>query len=86
MYMCPVCGFDGLDEPPYGRDGIGSYEICPCCFFEFGFDDQSEGVTYAEWRTRWIRDGLPWRSSATRPPENWDPREQLARLTTDAGS
>ena len=36
---CPVCGYDGLYEPPYNEKGSGSYEICPCCGFQFGYDD-----------------------------------------------
>ena len=42
--MCPVCGFVGLAVSPYNEAGGGSFEICPCCGFEFGFDDDSEGA------------------------------------------
>lgn len=37
--ICPVCGFDGLDFKPYDEKGFGTFEICPCCGFEFGCDD-----------------------------------------------
>jgi len=38
-YTCPVCGFNELQEPPYGPHQEPSYEICPRCGFESGFDD-----------------------------------------------
>lgn len=41
-YTCPVCGFDGLKEAPYGPNQEPSYEICPNCGFEFGFDDRND--------------------------------------------
>jgi hypothetical protein len=36
-YSCPVCGLDGLQEP--GDAEFASFEICPCCGTEFGYDD-----------------------------------------------
>ena len=38
-YICPVCGCDKLEDPPYYEHFAGSNEICPCCGFEFGVDD-----------------------------------------------
>ncbi len=34
-FTCPVCGYPSLQEEPFY-----SYEICPCCGVEFGFDDE----------------------------------------------
>lgn len=41
-YICPICGYDKLLEPPYDEYNNPSYEICPCCGFEYGFDDQDQ--------------------------------------------
>ncbi len=44
-YTCPVCGYKGLDEPPYYDSKqlkVGSFEICSCCRFEFAVDDDVE--------------------------------------------
>ena len=44
-YICPVCGHKGLDEPAYYNSKqleVGSYEICSCCRFEYGVDDDVE--------------------------------------------
>ena len=38
-YICPVCGYDRLEEPVYDEIGEPSFEICSCCGVEFGFDD-----------------------------------------------
>jgi hypothetical protein len=56
-YMCPICGFDALEELPYERYGdpvlvgphvepleVGAptHEICPSCGFHFGCDDEMQ--------------------------------------------
>lgn len=77
--ICPVCGFDGLEEPPYNAQGYASHEICPCCGFEFGYDDLSEGVSHAEFRERWLAAGAQWFSPDRQPPD-WDVSRQLQNL------
>jgi hypothetical protein len=78
-YMCPVCGYQHLKDPPRSSSGGGSYEICPACGFEFGVSDDDLGYTYDEWRQEWVADGMPWRSSRPRPC-CWDPDEQVKRI------
>jgi hypothetical protein len=63
LKICPVCGFDDLIEPPYDSFGNPSNEVCPCCGFEFGFDDSSNGFTYAAYRNQWLKNGHNWFSS-----------------------
>lgn len=39
-YACPVCGEEGLPEPPYAPDtGVPSMAWCPGCDTQFGWDD-----------------------------------------------
>jgi hypothetical protein len=57
-YVCPVCGYPDLTEPPRSPDGGGSYEICYSCGFEFGVTDDDLGFTYESWRSRWIERGI----------------------------
>ncbi len=67
---CPVCGYDGLYEPPYNEKGSGSYEICPCCGFQFGYDDfpyEEREQLFAQWRERWKNGGKKWFSTVRRP-------------------
>ncbi len=82
-FICPVCGYPGHEEPPRSpRTGGGSYEICPSCGFQFGVTDDDKGISYEEWRSRWIEQGMPWSSAGIEsPPPDWDPREQLKRVT-----
>jgi transcription elongation factor Elf1 len=47
-YICPVCGFNGLKEAPYGPNQEPSYEICSNCGVEFGFDDRKEGKSHEQ--------------------------------------
>ena len=85
--MCPVCGYPDLHEPPQTEGCGGSYEICPSCGIQFGYqDDTADGVEgrqriYAEWRQRWIDDGMPWSSVGQPPPPSWNPVEQLKTLS-----
>lgn len=68
QYICPVCSYDGLFEPPYDERGIGSDEICPCCGFQFGYDDfPNKEEKIALWREKWINDGRRWFSNSRKP-------------------
>ncbi|MGI6126331.1 MAG: hypothetical protein ACOYEF_05135 [Planifilum sp.] len=78
-HLCPVCGYDGLTEPPYDREGNPSYEICSCCGFEFGYDDQSQGETFSGYRKKWLAAGAKWFDPAQKP-ENWSLKAQLRRI------
>ena len=89
-YFCPVCGYPGLDEPPYLENEAGSFNICPCCFVEFGFDDGGrQGKDLQDWisvaQDQWIAQGMRWSSTVTGPPARWDPPGQLANLRQDKG-
>lgn len=89
-YFCPVCGYPGFDEPPYMENEAGSFAICPCCFTEFGYDDggrqgQDLQLWILEARNTWIKQGMRWSSSSSRPPEDWDPLNQLEHLKQDKG-
>jgi hypothetical protein len=74
-YTCPVCGFPGLSEPPYDAQGCASFEICPSCGTEFGYDDARR--SHDDLRAAWLAAGAPWRSQAIRPRPDWDARKQL---------
>jgi hypothetical protein len=82
---CPVCGHS-LDFKPWRGDSAAD-ELCPCCGIQFGYDDAAGGDpderkrVHREWRQRWISSGMPWSSVGKKPPPDWDPREQLKRLT-----
>lgn len=78
-YVCPVCGYPELEEPPYDINKCSSYEICPCCGIEFGFDDGSEGFGYDEYREKWIKGGAQW-FTETLKPVNWNIEKQLTNI------
>jgi hypothetical protein len=56
-HICPVCGFDGLKEAAFSPSHEPSYEICPRCGFEFGFDGGNDTAIFTEFRERWIKNG-----------------------------
>lgn len=74
-YQCPVCGYPGLNETPYDKYGCPLYGICPCCGTEFGYDDSL--TAHSDLRKKWLTSGSKWWSTATLPPRNWNPTEQL---------
>ena len=81
---CPVCGFNGLDEPPYDAYGCATFEICPCCGIQFGYDDFSR--THEALRAEWVDRGMPWWSQSRKPPVNWDAAAQCHTLGADPRS
>jgi predicted RNA-binding Zn-ribbon protein involved in translation (DUF1610 family) len=74
-YTCPVCGFPGLSEPAYDEHHCASFEICPSCGTEFGYDDATR--SHHDLRVAWLAVGAPWRSQAIRPRPDWDAEKQL---------
>lgn len=82
QHKCPVCGFDGLADPAYHPlTRHGSYQICPCCRYEYGVTDDDQQVSHEQWRSEWIDAGTPWRDAGVSdPPPNWNPSTQLAAL------
>lgn len=83
-HTCPACGYPGLEEAPKSPSGGGSYEICPSCGFQFGVTDDDEGISYEEWRRRWVLKGCPWFSVGIRPPADWNPHSQMSRAGMEA--
>jgi hypothetical protein len=78
-HTCLICGWPELQAPPRNKEGVASFEICPCCGFEFGFDDDDQGVTYEQARRRWFAHGMTWWSKSRPAPNGWNPSLQLAR-------
>ncbi|MCG7421042.1 hypothetical protein MHJ97_11470 [Macrococcus epidermidis] len=69
-YICPVCGYDKIDEPPYGIGGSPSYNICSCCGFEYGYSEDFEvehkaivlpksqlNWAFQQYLKQWVNDG-----------------------------
>ncbi|MEW5953608.1 MAG: hypothetical protein AB1815_07690 [Bacillota bacterium] len=79
MYTCPVCGYEKLYEPAYNKYGYGSHEICPCCGYQFGYDDDDQGISHEEYRNNWLKSGAKWFDASTKP-DNWDAKTQLLRI------
>lgn len=80
--ICPVCGYAGLAEPPYNAKGGGSFEICPSCGFEYGFDDDSQGISHDAARATWLAGGADW-FRPERRPDGWDLAAQLANIDVE---
>jgi hypothetical protein len=78
-FTCPICGFNGLKEPPYNKENDPSFEICPCCGFEFGFDGENSPERFGEYRKHWIAEGTPWFNSKLKPI-NWDYKKQIEKI------
>ena len=79
QHLCPVCGFNKLKEPPFGANNEPSHEICPCCGFEFGFDDANKAGGFNVFRVRWIQNGAKWFTPNSKPIK-WDLKKQLENL------
>jgi len=51
-FQCPICAYNGLYLPTFKENGIGSYETCPNCKFQFTYYDEREIKKYKE---KWKR-------------------------------
>ena len=71
-YLCPVCGYYELDEPP------SDWNICDSCGTEFGYHDARK--THSELRDLWIASGAVWHSIDYKSPQFWSPEKQLANV------
>lgn len=84
--LCLVCGLDlvefGADEPWGPTGDLPSFDICPCCGTEFGYEDFTLDAVRAS-RIRWIGDGRVWRDAGSEPA-GWDVTAQLAKLPETA--
>ena len=69
---CPICGFELFPEAREVVDVESSFDICVCCFCEFGFDDTPE------YRKAWIAAGHPFHEPEYKPMD-WDPDQQLKK-------
>jgi hypothetical protein len=83
LHTCLVCGFSELDVPQYNSHGEPMYNICPCCGFQSGYDDDDRGLTFEEFRKEWLDGGNNWFSSSTSKPLKWDLKEQLKRINVN---
>ena len=84
-HRCPVCGFTFPEgaRAPYDESG-GSFDICPCCLYEYGVSDGIKGVSIESWRQKWVQNGAKWPASARNPmPKDWDARKQLSNVGID---
>lgn len=74
---CPICNYNDLYDPPYDSRGYGSCEICPCCGFQFGYDDYpNKEEAQKEWRDKWINYGYTWFSKIRIPSNGWNPKSK----------
>jgi hypothetical protein len=86
-YLCPVCGYGGLREPPWDNEAP-SDEICPSCGIHLGYDDAAGGdaarreALHRAWREQWIAGGMKWWSPGQEAPADWNPEIQLASVTS----
>jgi hypothetical protein len=77
-FTCSFCGFPDLDQPPFDETGAPSFEICPCCGGEFGYNDASQEAE-KEYRRKWIQNGAQWFDSSLKPTD-WKLRNQLLNI------
>ena len=78
-YICPICGYDKIEIPPYDDKGRGSFDICPCCGFHYAVHDDDMGYTFESYREEWIKNGSAWLMESEKP-NNWLLEKQLKNL------
>jgi hypothetical protein len=81
VHNCRICGLY-FDHFPWGENGdCPTYEICPCCNVEFGYEDYSlESIR--KYRSNWLKSGANW-FDKKRKPDEWNLEEQLENIPKD---
>lgn len=77
---CAACGYRHLEHPQRAPSGGASYEICPSCGFESGYTDDDQGISYEQWRERWVASGCRWFSASVSRPARWNPLKDVHAL------
>ena len=81
-FNCDVCGYSRLSQPPWGDDGkTPTYDICPCCGVEFGYEDCTQ-KSKDSFREKWLNNGAKW-FDESKKPQNWDLEEQFRNITKE---
>ncbi|MBM7569923.1 hypothetical protein [Aquibacillus albus] len=84
-YNCVICGYGNLNKAQYNSFGDPTFEICDCCGFESGFDDDDQGYSFATYRDEWLLSGATWFYIDTKP-KDWSKKtliKQLKRIGYD---
>ena len=75
---CRVCGYQP-QEPPWGLDGRNpSFEFCPCCGVEWGYQDAT-AVGAERFRAAWLAAGAKWQDRSV-ASDGLDAQERLRRV------
>lgn len=77
---CPVCGFPDFEA--LDHDGYTTFEICPSCGTESGYDYDAEvsDEHLMNLRRHWFfKKAGAWWSSHHAKPMGWDARDQLVQ-------
>jgi rubredoxin len=79
---------DQMDEvlsavPPYEDHwGMATYQVCLCCGYEFGFDDNpgddQPGTSFREYLKTWFNNGQEWFHPKEKP-QDYDILKQLEK-------
>lgn len=78
---CRVCGYE-LSASPWGEDGKSpTWEICPCCGAEFGYEDCTR-ASARKMREQWISSGKKWFEECEKPTD-WNYEEQSVNVPDD---
>jgi hypothetical protein len=66
-------------------DGEGSFDICPCCKFQYAVTDDLKGKTFSSWRRKWIASGAKWPNTpkGNIAPADWNAANQLRNIGID---
>jgi hypothetical protein len=79
MYICPICGYNQLDYPPFSKEGYPSDTICPCCGTQFGYEVVKVDLArFKQLRDLWIKGGCPF--FEVKKPDGWILSDQLQNV------
>jgi len=76
---CRICGLE-LSKAPWGKnEDTPSFDICPCCGVEFGYEDITLS-TICNFREQWLIKGAQWFRPKMKP-DCWNLKKQLRQIS-----
>ncbi len=76
LKTCPCCGYSNLEEPVFKSELPNFGFICPCCFYEFGIEEE----TFVGYRKEWISYGSPFRDVKIFSNDEWTLQKAINQL------
>ena len=81
QFYCRICWYKNINKPWWDDDKTPSFDICPCCWVEFWYEDNNlDSLNF--YRNNWIKNWCNW-FDINLKPNNWNFAIQKLNIPQD---